>query len=186
MAALSSPSLPPIHYKSPPASHPPAVPAFCHSYYSTYSPSSYSPLGRPHPPPPGSPASLRLRLEEAQLQLRSLERERKRAEAALAKQHPGLPLLANTLLQGGPRLPPRPSRLDQLLVDSWREQARVAALLERVARVKGAPLHPGILQGVQGWQKAVLELQGVKRGLVGEVEADTCLTACSKAVRRVR
>ena len=92
-----------------------------------------------------------------------MERERKRAEAALARHHPGLARLGGssglaTVGGGAPRLPPRPSRLDRLVVDSWREHARVTALLERMARVRGGALPPGIRATVAGWQEAVTRL----------------------------
>ena len=182
MASLHySPAFPPLNLKLPPPGHPPAVP------YSSPLPSpSYSPVP---PPRPGSSTSLHFRLEEVQLQLRGLERERKRAEAALARQWPGYSrLLVTCREQGGAaaRLPPSPSRLDKLLVDSWREHSRVSGLLERMARLAGAPLHPNITRGVAGWQEAVVALQGLRRGLVGDERADSCLEDCSRAVRRVR
>ena len=189
MASLHySPAFPPLNLKLPPPGHPPAVP------YSPMASPSSSPLPSPSyspvlPPRPGSSTSLHFRLEEVQLQLRALERERKRAEAALARQMPGYSrLLVTCREQGGAaaRLPPSPSRLDKLLVDSWREHARVSGLLERMARLAGAPLHPNITKGVAGWQEAVVALQGLRRGLVGDERADSCLEDCSRAVRRVR
>ena len=189
MASLHySPAFPPLNLKLPPPGHPPAVPySPMASPYSSPLPSpSYSPV---LPPRPGSPTSLHFRLEEVQLQLRALERERKRAEAALARQRPGYSrLLVACREQGGAaaRLPPSPSRLDKLLVDSWREHARVTGLLERMARLAGTPLHPNITKGVAGWQEAVVALQGLRRGLVGDERADSCLGDCSRAVRRVR
>ena len=197
MASLHySPAFPPLNLKLPPPGHPPAVPySPMPSPYSSAMPSPYSsPLPSPSyspvlPPRPGSPTSLYFRLEEVSLQLRALERERKRAEAALARQRPGYSrLLVTCREQGGAaaRLPPSPSRLDKLLVDSWREHARVSGLLERMARLAGAPLHPNITKGVAGWQEAVVALQGLRRRLVGDERADSCLEDCSRAVRRVR
>jgi hypothetical protein len=55
-----------------------------------------------------------------------------------------------------------------------------------MARLAGAPLHPNITKGVAGWQEAVVALQGLRRGLVGDERADSCLEDCSRAVRRVR
>lgn len=174
--AESHPGFPPVSLKLPPPSHPPAVQM--HSSHSmgmkAGNLSSYSPLPSSFPPPPGSPASLHLRLEEAHLQLRAMEKERKRAEAALARHHPGLSRLPGSTAfpsvgSGAPRLPPHPSRLDRLVVDSWREHSRVLALLERMSKVQGAPQHPGISASFQGWQEAVLALAELRRGLVGEV-----------------
>ena len=176
--AESHPGFPPVSLKLPPPSHPPAVQM--HTSHTgmgmkTGNLSSYSPLPSSFPPPPGSPASLHLRLEEAHLQLRAMEKERKRAEAALARHHPGLlsRLPGSTAFpsvgSGAPRLPPHPSRLDRLVVDSWREHSRVLALLERMTKVQGAPQHPGICASFQGWQEAVLALAELRRGLVGEV-----------------
>ena len=167
-SAESHPGFPPVSLKLPPPSHPPAV------QMHTSNLSSYSPLPSSFPPPPGSPASLHLRLEEAHLQLRAMEKERKRAEAALARHHPGLSRLPGSTAfpsvgSGAPRLPPHPSRLDRLVVDSWREHSRVLALLERMTKVHGAPQHPGISASFQGWQEAVLALAELRRGLVGEV-----------------
>jgi len=191
-SAESRPGFPPVSLKLSPPSHPPAV-----QMQSTPlgmkagNFSSYSPLPSRFPPPPGSPASLHLRLEEAQLQLRAMEKERKRAEAALARHHPGLSKLPGSIASpsvgtGAPRLPPHPSRLDRLVVDSWREHSRVLALLERMIKVQGAPQHPGISASFQGWQDAVSVLAELRRGLSGEVKADAYIANYSKAVRRAR
>jgi hypothetical protein len=195
MAVLSPPSFPPINLKLPPPSHPPAVPASYSLYcqpYTHLSPPHPLPLHSPPPSPlPGSSSSLHYRLEETQLQLRALERERKRTEASLARRHPGLSRHAlcsslSAVVGGAPRLPPSPSRLDRLAVDSWREHGRVAALLERMAGLLGLTLHPGILQSVADWLDTVMALQGLRRGAAQEVEVDSGLADCSRAVRRVR
>jgi len=188
----SHPGFPPVSLKLPPPSHPPAVQMHSHTMgVKAANLSSYSPLPTSFPPPPGSPASLHLRLEEAHLQLRAMEKERKRAEAALARHHPGLSRLPGSTAfpsvgSGAPRLPPHPSRLDKLVVDSWREHSRVLALLERMTKVQGAPQHPGISASFQGWQEAVMALAELRRGLLGEVKADARIANYSKAVRRAR
>jgi len=189
-AAESHPGFPPVSLKLPPPSHPPAVQVHTMGVKAGNL-SSYSPLPSSFPPPPGSPASLHLRLEEAHLQLRAMEKERKRAEAALARHHPGLSKLPGSTAfpsvgSGAPRLPPHPSRLDRLVVDSWREHSRVLALLERMTKVQGAPQHPGISASFQGWQEAVMALAELRRGLLGEVKADARIANYSKAVRRAR
>ena len=171
----SQPGFPPISLKHPPPHHPPAVQVQSMEM-KTSNVSSYSPLPSSFPPPPGSPASLHLRLEEAHLQLRAMEKERKRAEAALARHHPGLSRLSGSTSfpsvgNCAPRLPPNPSRLERLVVDSWREHSRVLTLLDRMTKVQGAPQHPGISASFQGWQEAVLALAELRRGAVGEVSS---------------
>ena len=79
--------------------------------------------------PPRRPArtgpamELHLRLEQGYDQFKNLEKERKKTEAALARQNPGKKL-NSTNHHPIPRLPPNPSRVDKLVIDSLREHAR--------------------------------------------------------------
>jgi len=119
----------PLRFKVPPPYHPPAVsansvPNIIHKKESI---SKAAPVK-------GSVASVQLRVEQVRWQLQALEVERKNAEAALAKQNPGMGISSYNNVQT-PRLPLRPSQLDKLLVDSWREQARVLTLLNRVKAI---------------------------------------------------
>ena len=131
---------------------------------------SYSPLPAAFPPLPGSPASLHLHLEEASLQLRGMKKERKRVEAALARH---LPKPTCTDLHGGSigavRLPPHPSQVDRLEVDSFKEYCKVIALLDRMKKMQKAPQHPGIAATFKDWQDSILTLADLRMGVVVEV-----------------
>ncbi|KTF90766.1 hypothetical protein cypCar_00043320, partial [Cyprinus carpio] len=65
------------------------------------------------------------------------------AEAVLTKTYPGkrVSVVTSSVL---PKMPPNPSRLDRLIVDQLREQARVAGLLGKMEQLRSFPLHANI------------------------------------------
>ena len=121
-----------------------------------------------------------------------MEKERKKTEAALAMQNPGKKISSSNSVQI-PRLPLGPTKLDKLVVDCLREQARVVTLLERTEKLKGRSLGSELHNSLAMWRESILVMmcimrrermgQGVKE--IGK-EVDEALTRMSGASRKAR
>jgi hypothetical protein len=146
------------------------------------------------PPNPNADNQLHLRLEECTWQYRHLERERKKTEAELAKRHLGKRISSANQLPI-PRLPLNPSRLDRLLVDYFREHARVITLMEKMEQLQGKPLAVGFHTSLNSFKeslKAVQHARALERSgrttddNSGESYLANSLTPLPRAVRRAR
>lgn len=82
----------------------------------------------------GPSRMLFLRLEQTYEQFKQLEKERKKCEAGLAAHFPGKKVTSANNLPI-PRLQGSPSRVDRLIIDHFREHARVITLIAKVSFV---------------------------------------------------
>jgi len=113
-------------------------------------------------PSPGSNVAVHLRVQEARWQFQALETERKKTEAAIAKENPGMRISSsNTILI--PRLPLNPTKLDKLLVDSLREQARVLTLLHRIETTSTTSRSSEFANLLAMWKEKILVVMAIRR-----------------------
>ncbi|XP_018619844.1 meiosis-specific coiled-coil domain-containing protein MEIOC isoform X2 [Scleropages formosus] len=101
-------------------------------------------------------------LEKSREQLKLLEEERKTAENILARSFPGkqISVVSSSPL---PKVPSNASRVDRLIVDQLREQARVASVLRNVEHLYSFPLHANIYAALERHLDAIHVVQAHRK-----------------------
>uniref|UniRef100_A0A0N4ZVL0 Meiosis-specific coiled-coil domain-containing protein MEIOC-like n=1 Tax=Parastrongyloides trichosuri TaxID=131310 RepID=A0A0N4ZVL0_PARTI len=102
-----------------------------------------------------------LKIEECSAQYRQLENERKKTEAELARHNLGKKISSSNTIQI-PRLPPAPLKVDRLIVDYFREHARVTTLLSKMIQLRGQPMPPIIHDVMAEFLDAIKNLQKMR------------------------
>ncbi|KAK7940586.1 hypothetical protein WMY93_003912 [Mugilogobius chulae] len=102
----------------------------------------------------GPMLQLYFHLDECYDQWRSLEKERKRTEIVLSKTFPSKRTTSfpNSSL---PKTPPNPTRVDHLIINQMREQARVSSLLDKMECLSSAGLNANIYNSLSKHHMAI-------------------------------
>lgn len=103
-------------------------------------------------------SQVQAKFEETSEEYRQLEKERKQTEAELARHNLGKKISSSNGLPI-PRLPNAPSRTDRIIVDFFREHARISTLLAKMEQLRGNILPPEIHRVMSEFYEAVTLLQ---------------------------